>query len=369
MGCRGFRVVSLARGREDVVKIVVTGADGFIGHHFVEHLLVSGERDIVAMCSFHHGGVGARFLKSPRISQAMADGAVRAVAVDLTHPYPAKLLDFVDGADAMVCFASRSHVDTSLVPDEAAQFFRDNSNIALAELEIARKVRPKVFVLISTDEVYGPAHVGQKHAEWSVIAPSNPYSASKAAQEAAAFAWWRAFGVPVVIINSMNIVGERQHPEKFLPMVMHKVASGERVKIHAVMGADGKWTIGSRHFIHARNLASAVMFILARHAGGGPRYRYGEVERPPRYHVAGEEMTNLELAQEVAAEMGMPLDYELFDAHSARPGHDLRYALDDSLIRGMGWSPPIQLRESIRRIVRWTMENPEWMEPRTFENG
>lgn len=340
--------------------VIVTGADGFIGHHFVEHLLVTRPSwRIQALCSFSHGGIGERLTRAPRIADALASGQVEAHVTDLTRPPSRQLVHRLARGAPIVNFASRSHVDTSLA--EPAPFFRDNVDIALTMLELARELVPPVFVQVSTDEVYGPAHAGQRHVEWDAIEPSNPYAASKAAQEAAAFAWWRAYGVPVVITNTMNNIGERQAPEKFVPMIIRRVLRGETVHVHAVEQA-GQWVIGSRHYLHARNHADALLFLIERFGGRVPGYRYGAVERPLRFHVAGEhEVSNLELAEHVARAIGKELVYELHDAHSARPGHDLRYALDAGAIHALGWRPPVELWQSLERTVRWTLAHPEWL--------
>lgn len=340
--------------------VIVTGADGFIGHHFVEHLLVTRPTwRLHLMCSFSHGGVGERLTRAPRIAAALQSGQVEVHVADLTRPLSRQLVERVAGTDVIVSFASRSHVDTSLA--EPASFFRDNVDIALNVLELARTLRPGMVVQISTDEVYGPAHGDTKHREWDPIVPSNPYAASKAAQEAAAASWWRAYEVPVVITNTMNNIGERQAAEKFVPMIIRRVLHGEPVQVHAVQDG-GRWIVGSRHYLHARNHADAVLFLIDRYLGSVPTYRYGEVERPLRYHIAGEhEVDNLALAQRVAAVIGRELVYELHDAHSARPGHDLRYALDATAIADLGWKAPVELWESLERTVRWTLAHPEWL--------
>ncbi|MCC6623788.1 MAG: NAD-dependent epimerase/dehydratase family protein [Deltaproteobacteria bacterium] len=341
-------------------RVIVTGADGFIGHHFVEHVLV-GRPDwhVDALCSFHHGGIGDRLARAPRIGAALADGRVRVHTVDLTRAPSRQMVAALDGADFIVNFASRSHVDTSLA--EPAAFFRDNVDVALTLLDLARALGPRVFVQISTDEVYGPAHGRHAHVEWEPHVPSNPYAASKAAQEAAAIAWWRAYRVPVVITNTMNNIGERQSAEKFVPMVMRRVLSGEPVGVHAIPTSEG-WHVGSRYYMHARNHADAILFLLEHYERDFPFYAYQVNERPPRFHIAGElEVDNLTLAQRIADTLGRPLLYDFVDAHSSRPGHDLRYALSSQALHDLGWRAPVSFWQSLERTVRWTAANPEWL--------
>ena len=209
---------------------------------------------------------------------------------------------------------------------------------------------------ISTDEVYGPAPLGYAHQEWiDQHLPSNPYSASKAAQEDVAFSYWRTYGVPLAITNTMHIIGETQDTEKFFPMTMKKILSGEKMTIH---GNPETGEIGSRFYLHARNQADALLFTLQQNFPA-----YGEVDMPLRYHIVGErEVDNLEMANLIADAMGKKLNYEVVDFHSSRPGHDLRYALDGSKIADVGWKAPISLEESIQRTVNWTLAHPEWLE-------
>jgi dTDP-glucose 4,6-dehydratase len=221
-------------------------------------------------------------------------------------------------------------------------------------LDWARIAQPEKFLQVSTDEVYGPAPAGYAHREWvDQHFPSNPYSASKAAQEDIAFSYWRTYGIPLAITNTMNIIGETQDPEKFMPMTIKRVLSGEKMTIHASPNGE----IGSRFYLHARNQADGLLHVLNQHFP-----LYGETEMPERFHIVGErEVNNLEMAQMIADAVGKPLNYELIDFHSSRPGHDLRYALDGKKILDTGWSLPIPLEESIKKTVEWTLAHPEWL--------
>jgi dTDP-glucose 4,6-dehydratase len=203
------------------------------------------------------------------------------------------------------------------------------------------------------------------HPEWAPIVPSNPYSASKAAQEAIATAYWRTYGVPVTIINCMNLIGERQDPEKFVPMLIRGIAAGEEVTIH---GREGD--IGTRHYLHARNLADALIYILKNlppamygaHAKAGEGKPAYVADRPDRYNIVGpDRISNLALAQTIAGIVGRPLKYKLLDFHSARPGHDPHYGLAPEKLTKAGWTPPVPFDQSLIRTVRWSLEHPEWL--------
>lgn len=328
------------------MRFLVTGAAGFIGHHTVEHLLANTDDEIVGIVSFRHRGCSMRLrhLGSPRF---------RVVHHDLVGPISERLAEDIGPVDIILNIASESHVDRSIT--DPVPFVRNNVDLVLNMLEYARLVKPRVFIQVSTDEVYGPALRGDRHEEWAAIKPSNPYSASKAAQEAIAISYWRTYGVPLIITNTMNNFGERQDVEKFIPKVIAKILRGEKVEIHGRNDVPG-----SRFYLHARNHADALLFLARAFQYGPPAFPLYEV--PGRYNVVGErEVNNLEMATRIASLLGKSLDYEIVDFHGSRPGHDLRYALDGDKIVVYGWRAPVPFGESLERTVRWTQEHPEWL--------
>jgi dTDP-glucose 4,6-dehydratase len=349
--------------------VFITGAGGFVGHHFLEHTLVETDWDVLLTDSFRHRG------KTDRIWEVLVGGGfeapawsrrARIITHDLAAPFSAQQVRDLQRAaiDYMVCFASDSHVDRSI--NDPVPFVRNNMDVALNTLELARKLRPKALIWISTDEVYGPvlAEDHQGHREWAAILPSNPYAASKAAQEAVAISYWRTFGVPVVLVNCMNMIGERQDVEKFVPMVISQVLKGEQVTIHGTEN-----DIGTRHYLHSRNLASALLYILKElppamfpaHITGSTEY---VADRPDRYNIASpDRIDNLKLAQMIAGYAGKTLIYRLENFHTTRPGHDAHYGLDSGKLHTLGWRMPIPFDESLRRTVEWTVQNPEWLLP------
>lgn len=179
--------------------------------------------------------------------------------------------------------------------------------------------------------------------------PANPYAASKAGAEAIAMAYANTYRLPITIVNTMNLIGERQHPEKFVPMVIGRALRRELVQIHA----DPTCKIsGTRYYLHCRTYAHALHWLM----------QY-EGLLPLKLHVCGErEISNVDLAQLIAGYVGNPLIYELVDFHSSRPGHDLRYAMSDHAIRKMGWVRPMNLEESLKNTVAWYLRHREWLD-------
>lgn len=332
-------------------RVLLTGASGFVGSHVLRHILTNTDWYVVCPTTFTHKGL------SDRIRLAV-DGLdedysrVKVIRCDLTAPISSVTANEFGKIDYVINVASESHVDRSI--EYPANFIINNVSLICNLLDWARVAKPEKVLHVSTDEVYGPAVGKHAHQEWiDQHLPSNPYSASKAAQEDIAFAYWRTYDVPLAITNTMNIIGESQDPEKFMPMVIKRVLAGETMTIHA--SAEGE--IGSRFYLHARNQADGLLHVLKQHFP-----KYGETSQPERFHIVGErEVTNLEMAQMIADAVGKPLKYELVDFHSSRPGHDLRYALDGTKIADTGWKAPIPLENSLRKTVEWTLAHPEWL--------
>jgi dTDP-glucose 4,6-dehydratase len=212
------------------------------------------------------------------------------------------------------------------------------------------------FIYFSTDEVFGPAPDGIKYKENDRYNSTNPYSATKAGAEELAVAYENTYGLPIYITHTMNVFGERQHPEKFIPMCIKKIRDGEVVTIHS----DSTKTIpGSRHYIHAEDVSSAILFLLNYEGTFEPTW--GNAKCPKFNIVGSEELNNLELANIIANAQGKELKYQMVDFHSSRPGHDLRYALDGDKMKSLGWEPVKSVRERIADVTKWTLANKRWI--------
>lgn len=328
-------------------RILVTGSAGFVGAHIVEHILATTDWHVIGIDSFKHRGDSLRVYQDYN--------RYEIITHDLNTPISDRMIEKIGYVDYVINNASESHVDRSIT--DPVPFVQNNVNVALTMLEYARIVKPEKFIHISTDEVYGPALEGTLHAEWSNILPSNPYSASKACQEAVCISYWRTYNIPIIITNTMNLVGERQDKEKFIPMLISKIEKGETVTIHG-----SPEYIGKRFYLHARNQADGQLFLLKNKKPTMYEDRIDELVIPDRYNIVGEiELNNLELAEMVADIMGKPLKYELVDFHSARPGHDRRYALDGKKIEELGWLPPVKFYDSLKKTIEWTLKNREWL--------
>ena len=332
-------------------RILLTGIGGFIGSHILSHILKNTDWEVVGIASWTHKGTPERITEDDNYK--VHKDRVTIITHDLISPFTEQTIKRIGHIDYILNVAADSHVDRSIT--DPTLCIHNNVHLVTTMLELARIIKPEIFIQFSTDEVYGAAPDGVNHKEWSPIIPSNPYSASKAAQEAIAISYWRTFGVPVVITNTMNVYGERQDAEKFLAKCISKIQKGETMTIH---GREGY--IGSRFYIHARNVASAMMFLLSKTPS---KYTDdGGIDRPDRYNVVGEvEMDNLSVAKTVAEIMGKALKYELTDFHATRPGHDRRYALDGTKLKEAGFEYPVSFRDSLTAYINWTIKNNLWL--------
>ena len=349
-------------------RVLFTGHGGFVGHHCLEYFLEHTDWEFVCLDSFRHKGTVRRVVEvggdNPR---------VKTYKHDLATPIDPQLENLIferwidekgivreKPINFIINMASESAVERSTV--DPVSCLHNNWHLSINMLEFARTCKNlELFMQISTDEVYGEAPEDDAHSEWAPILPSNPYAASKAAQEAMAISYWRSYNLPIVITNTMNIIGERQDPEKFLPKIIQKVARGEEMPIYA----DSEDSIGSRIYLDALNMADAIVFLAkqepSRYLDMVAAGNTGDT-RPDRYNICGEtELDNLELAKLVAKYMDKELKYHLVSSESARPGYDRRYALNGDKMADLGWKAPYTFEQSLERIVKWTLEHPHWV--------
>lgn len=336
------------------MKVLLTGAGGSIGVHMLDHIMLNTDWDVVCTDSYRHKGY------FDRVSQTLDNnptwkGRITSMTHDLTAPFSYREVEKLSDIDYIINLASLADVWDSVA--NPAPFVRNNVEIMLTMLELARQIpNLKAFVQFSTDEVYGPADKDKAWAEWSALVPSNPYSASKAAQEMIGISYWRSYGVPLIITNTMNNFGQYQGSSKYPSIIQRKLMADETIDVH--VSSDNQ--IGTRYYIHSRNVADAVLFILKNH----PPYMHkaGQVDRPDKYNIVGNaQVDNLELAKTIARLMGKELKYRLVDFHSKEPGHDLHYGLDGAKLEKLGWKPPVSFEDSMKATIDWQLANPEWI--------
>ena len=330
-----------------MTKIIITGGCGFIGHHFVEHLCLNTDWEIIILDKLSYASMGLDRLKNTNIFDKYKD-RIKIFTIDLILPISEGIKKEIGGdVDYIIHMAAETHVDNSI--KDPIFVINNNINSTVNLLEFARHLpKLKHFFYFSTDEVFGPALNNKLFKEWERHKPTNPYSASKSSAEQICIAYENTYKVPLIIVNVMNAFGERQHIEKFIPLCIKKILNNEKIYIHSY---PDKKTSGTRFYIHARNIANAVLFLIKNGIIG------------EKYNISGEkEVSNLGMAQMIAKIMNKELNYEMVDFHTNRPGHDLRYGLDGSKLFNLGFNLPLTFEESLKKTVQWTLNNSRWLE-------
>jgi dTDP-glucose 4,6-dehydratase len=336
-------------------RALITGGAGFIAHHLIGQILERTDWEIVSLDRLDYSGNLNRLHDLMLTFDPEVRKRVKIVHHDLKAELNPLVRSEVGNVDYIIHLAAGSHVDRSI--DYPMEFVMDNVVGTVNILEFARTQKDlERFVYFSTDEVFGPAPDGIKYKENDRYNSTNPYSATKAAAEEIAVAYENTYKLPIYITHTMNVFGERQHPEKFIPMCIKRARDGESVTIHS----DSTKTIpGSRHYIHAEDVSDAVLFLLDYE--GEFETTWGGAKCPKFNIVGSEELNNLELATIIAEAQGKELKYEMVDFHSSRPGHDLRYALDGDKMKKLGWQPAKSVRERITEVTKWTLDNKRWI--------
>lgn len=333
-------------------NLLVTGGAGFIGHHLIDYFLDTTNYNIVSLDRLDFSGDLNRIEQILRNKPASVRSRVRVVFHDLKAELNSRIISKIGRVDIIIHMAAASHVTRSITAP--MEFVQDNVVGTVNMLEYARKIKSlERFVFFSTDEVFGASTSDKPFAEHDRYNATNPYSASKAAAEELCVAYENTYGLPIYITHTMNVFGERQASEKFIPMCIQKLLKNERLVIHydAATGV-----IGSRSYLHARDVADAVHFILSlkdipwppNHSGGRCR----------KFNIASdEEFNNLEIAEMIAEFSGLALNYDLVDPNIDRPGHDMRYLISGDYLRSLGWAKKHSVRESIKKVIEYTLQS------------
>lgn len=328
-------------------RVLLTGASGFVGSHVLEALLRRADSDVVVLASFTQNGTMDRILD---VTERYGRDSLTVIAHDLRAPLSSRQRAQVGAVDAVVDVASLSSVDESLGDPEC--FVRNNVEVTLTTLELARTLRVERYLHLSTDEVYGSDRPSCRTDH----RPSSPYAASKAAQEDLCYAWARSFGVPLTIITSANMFGPRQSTLAFVPRVVRAALRNEPVRVHVHAGQPG-----SRRYNYVGDVGAAIVDEL-HNAPAADR-----IALPGRYHVDNRTLANdvwyltCELANLPAHRVPRLVDVE---ASEVRPGYDPTYsrldADDDSV-----WLSPSLVDESpylavLSDTVDWFVGHRDW---------
>ena len=315
------------------MKILVTGGAGFIGSNFVRHVLTAHPDDaVVNFDKLTYAGNLENLRdveKDPRYRFVHGDIGVRA-----------QVLEAMEGVDAVVHFAAETHVDRSNAG--AAEFLSTNVTGTFTLLEAARELKVARFVAIGTDEVYGSIAKGGAR-ELDPLNPSNPYSASKAAADLLARAYWTTHRLPVIVTRSSNNFGPYQYPEKVIPLFITNAIEDKPLPLYG----DGR---NVRDWLYVFDNCAAIDLVLR-------KGKEGEI-----YNIGGShEVENIVLTRQVLHLVGKP--ETLITPVADRPGHDRRYALDSGKAHGLGWKPAHTFAKALEATVTWYKDHEAWWKP------
>lgn len=313
------------------MKILVTGGLGFIGSNFVRYMV-----EEVGMDGAEIMVVDA--LKYGSNQNNLKDLECRFIKGDISDYN--LMAELIKETDAVVNFAAETHVDRSISNPYA--FIKSNVIGVFTILEAMRKINPEVkLVHVSTDEVYGDIEKGS-FKEKDMLKPSSPYSASKASADMLVLAYIRTYGLNAVITRCTNNYGRYQFPEKLIPKAIIRAKLNMKIPIYGT----GE---NVRDWIYVRDHCEAINLAL------------GREEREEIYNVSSsEEKTNLEVVLEILRIMDKP---DLIEFVEDRPGHDIRYSLDSSKIRRLGWKPKHGFEDGLKETIEWYLKNEWWWMP------
>ncbi len=323
------------------MKLLVTGGCGFIGSNFIRFILQSHpDWQITNLDALTYAGNPANLTDiAHNLNYRFIHGRIED---------PKTALSAMSGCDAVINFAAETHVDRSIV--EPAPFIRTNIIGTQVLLGCAQKKGINRFIQISTDEVYGTLDTTGIFTEETPLAPRSPYSASKAAADLLVLAALHTYNLPVNIVRPSNNYGPYQYPEKLIPLAITNLLTGKKVPVYG-RGEN------IRDWIYVEDTVRAIETVLLK---GKP----GEI-----YNVgARSELTNLAVIKAVISclkeTVDLPYlkvdDENLFEFVPDRPGHDFRYATDNTKILSLGWQPAVDFATGIRKTVEWYVRNPIW---------
>ena len=314
----------------------------------LNYLLVKTDATIFCPVTYQHGGNPLRILQS---DSSIEKNRVKIFEFDLAK----RVLNnsFVpDDLDLVINFASESHVDRSI--SDPLAFLNNNHTLMLNILEYIRRLSPSVkLVHISTDEVYGEVGREQSNSEWEMpLRPTNPYSASKSAQEELLLGYTKTYGLDTVIINSTNMIGEGQNLEKFIPQSISKIFRDQKIEVHTTSSG----ILGSRRYIYVGDVVRAVWLVSTALI----KQSSGHKGLPAKFHVAGHrDINNLEIINLIGKILDRKPKIEY--VVSPRPAYDASYQLTIEKITSLGWVEEESIEAKVSQIVKWYQENNDWL--------
>jgi len=313
------------------MKLLVCGGAGFIGSNFVRLRLREHGDAVVVLDKLTYAG------REENFHDLREDPGFRFVRGGIEDPE--SVAAAIEGCEAVVNFAAETHVDRSIAEPDA--FVTTHAQGTYVLLEAARE-RGLRFLQVSTDEVYGSIEEGS-FTEASPLAPSSPYSATKAGADLLVASYHHTYGLETLICRGSNNYGPYQYPEKLIPLMVLNAFAGDPLPVYG----DGMQV---RNWLYVEDFGRGIGHVLA-HGVPGEAYNVG----------GPDECTNIEVVRRILELTGR--DESLLEHVADRPGHDRRYSLGSEKVRALGWEPRVRFAEGLERTVAWYRDNAWWWEP------
>jgi dTDP-glucose 4,6-dehydratase len=313
-------------------RILVTGGNGLVATHFIRQVLKETDWTI-------HTTVRSNMRRLLDATEEFSDDTNDRVIISRNYSEGQQY-------DIIVHLAAATDVGESI--NDPMKFVEENIVETAKLLEFARTIpNLEKFIFMSSNEVFGPAMYDVNYSELDRLNPYSPYSGTKAAAEQLCASYFNTYKLPISIVRTMNVFGERQTARRFFPVVIRKILDGEKINIFD----------NFRTYIHAEDVADAVMFIIK----GQYKYPKYEHEGCHRYHVVGnEEVSNLRIVKTIGEILGIKPKYKI--SFDGRAGYEERYSMSGAKMMSFGWTPKATLAQRIEQMTLWSRDNRGWID-------
>jgi len=337
-------------------KVLLTGGAGFIGHMAIKEILDSTDWEILTIDRLSYAGDLRRLDEIYKEKGDSSHQRLKFIYHDLKAPLSIDLIEKIKDVNYIIHIGASSHVTRSV--ENPRVFIEDNIIGSFNLLEASRELNDlELFYYFSTDEVFGPSINNEKFKEWDRYNSKNPYSATKAAAEEVTIAYANTYGLPVLITHCSNVYGERQHYEKFIPNTIKKILSGEEIVVHT----DSKNIPGSRYYLYNEDLAKTILFLVKNYDKVKEKSFQDSKMETSKVNISGNSLvSNLEIVELIGKHLNKDFNYKLIEHDPTRPGHDIKYGLDTSLLESLKGMFDREFEDGLVKTLDWYIKNPEW---------
>jgi|TARA_B100000902_G_scaffold392325_1_gene444549 dTDP-glucose 4,6-dehydratase len=338
-------------------NVLLTGGAGFIGHLVIKEILVNTDWNLTVIDRLSYAGNLERINEVVEEAGVKSKNRLKFFYHDLKAEPHEGIIERLSETNIILHIGASSHVTRSVKNPHI--FIQDNIIGTFNLLELSRNLdNLELFYYFSTDEVFGPSEKDVKFLEWDRYNSKNPYSATKAAAEELTIAYANTYSIPSLITHCSNVYGERQNSEKFIPNTIKKILNDEEVLIHT----DSKNNPGSRYYIFNQDLAKSILFLTKNYEKVKNKAYELQKKHPTKVNITGASLIdNLDVAKLISKRLGKEFNYQLQNKDPDRPGHDIKYGLDNTLLESLGGVYDRDFEKGINDTVDWYLDNKSWL--------